>query len=71
MLGHGVGWREFKEGGDGHYGEEEVDLKQRCFIGQCNQAVEAVVWFGVWQHVVSKMETAGCRKHVLDPGVSP
>ncbi len=56
MLGHGVSWREFKEGGNGHGGKERVDLKWTCFHGQCNQAVEAVVWFGVWQHVISKTE---------------
>jgi hypothetical protein len=42
-----------------------VDLKRMCFLGQCNQAVEAVVWFGGWQHMVSKMERFFLNK--IDP----
>ncbi len=43
----------------------EEELKQTCFLGQCNQAVEAVVCFGVWQPVVSKMEQSFLNE--IDP----
>jgi hypothetical protein len=37
-------------------GREREDLKQTCFQDQCNWLVEAVVWFGVCQHMVGKIK---------------
>ncbi len=49
----------------GMVARREADLNRTCFFGQCNRAVEAVVWFGVWLHVVSKMEQSFLNK--IDP----
>jgi hypothetical protein len=46
----------------GMVARREVDLKRTCFLGQCNQTVEAVAWFGVWQHMVSKTEQSFLNK---------
>jgi hypothetical protein len=54
-----------KEEAMGIVARREVDLKRMCFLGQCNQAVETVVWFGVWLHMVSKTEQSFLNK--IDP----
>ncbi len=47
MFGHGVGWREFKEGGNGHGGEEgsafEVDVFP--WVVQSSSGSSCEVWW--------------------------